>query len=49
MRLAIKLVVAQFYRAKYHEIISEGVKCVQSENAMQFSHYHQLADETVAA
>ena len=33
-------VVAQFCRAKDHEIISEGTKCERSENAVQFSHYH---------
>ena len=36
MWLAMKLVVAQFCRAKDHEIINEGAECVQSENAMQF-------------
>ena len=30
----MKLVVAQFCRAKDHEIISESAECVQSENAM---------------
>ena len=49
MRFAIKLVVAQFSRAKDHEIINEGTERVRSENAMQFSHYHQLADESAAA
>ena len=39
VRLAMKLVVAQFWRAK----VNEGTECVQSENVMQFSHHHQLA------
>ena len=43
MRLAMKLVVAQFSRAKDHEIINEGIECLWSENAMQFLHHHQLA------
>ena len=43
VRLAMKLVVAQFCRAKDHEIINEGTECVQSENVMQFLHHHQLA------
>ena len=34
--IAMKLVVAQFCRAKGHEIISEGAECVRSENTMQF-------------
>ena len=34
--LAMKLVVAQFCRAKDQEIINEGTECVQSENAMHF-------------
>ena len=38
--IAMKLIVAQFCRAKGHEIISEGTECVWSENAMQFSHHH---------
>ena len=38
----------QFYRAKDYGIINEGTECVWSENAMQFSHYHQLADEPAA-
>ena len=42
VRLGMKLVVAQFCRAKDHEIINEGVECERSENAMQFSHHHQL-------
>ena len=42
MQLAMKLVVAQFCRAKDHENIIEGTECVQSENAMQFLHHHQL-------
>ena len=48
MQLAMKLVVAQFCRAKDQEIINEGAECVWSENAMQFSHYHQLVDEPAA-
>ena len=40
---AVRLVVAQFCRAKDHEIINEGAECVRSENAMQFSHYHEPA------
>ena len=47
--LVMKLVVVQFCRAKDHEIINEGTECVRSENAMQFSHYHQLADKPAAA
>ena len=43
VRLVMKLVVAQFCRANENEIINEGAECVQSENAMQFSHHHQLA------
>ena len=43
MRLALKLIVAQFCRAKDHEIVNEGTERVQSENPMQFSHNHQLA------
>ena len=38
----MKLVVAQFCRARDHEIINEGAECERSENAMQFSHHHQL-------
>ena len=34
--LAIKLVVAQFYRTKDHEIINEGVECVRSETRCSF-------------
>ena len=49
VRIAMKFVVAQFCRAKPHEIINEGTECVQLENVMQFSHYHQLADEPAAA
>ena len=41
--------VTQLCRAKDHEIINEGTECMRSENTMQFSHYHQLADETAAA
>ena len=43
LQLAMKLVVAQFCRAKDHEIINEGAECVQSENAMQFLHHHEPA------
>ena len=43
MQLAMKLVVARFCRAKDHEIINEDTECERSENAMQFSHHHQLA------
>ena len=43
VQLAMKLVVAHFCRAKDHEIVIEGAMCVWSENAMQFSHHHQLA------
>ena len=43
VRLVMKLVVAQFCRAKDHEIINEGAEYVWSENAMQFSHYHAPA------
>ena len=43
MRLAMKLVVARFCRAKDHEIINEGAECEWSENTMQFLHHHQLA------
>ena len=35
VRLAMKLVLAQFCRAKDHETINEGAECVQSENVMQ--------------
>ena len=49
MRLAMKLDVAQFCRAKDHKIINEGAECVQSENAMQFLHHHQLASYEPAA
>ena len=42
VRLAMKLVVAQFCRAKDHEIINEGTVCERSEKAMQFLHRHQL-------
>ena len=42
MRLAMKLIVAQFCRAKDHETINEGTEYARSENAMQFSHHHQL-------
>ena len=42
MRLAMKLIVAQFCRAKDHEIINEGAECEWSENVMQFSHDHKL-------
>ena len=48
VRLAMKLVVAQLCRAKDHEIINEGTECVRSENAMQFLHYHLLADKPAA-
>ena len=41
MRLAMKLVVAQFCRARDNEII-EGAECERSENTMQFLHHHQL-------
>ena len=41
--LAMKLIVAQFCRAKDHEIINEGAECERSENVMQFSHHHPLA------
>ena len=37
----MKLVVAQFCKAKDHEIITEGGECERSENT-KFSHYHQL-------
>ena len=37
IRLAMKLVVAQFCRTKDHEIINEDAECERSENAMQFS------------
>ena len=40
VRRAMKLVVAQFCRAKDHEIINGGTECVQSENMMQFLHHH---------
>ena len=40
---AMKLVVAQFCRAKDHEIINEGAEWVRSENVMPFLHHHQLA------
>ena len=40
VRLAMKLIVAHFCRAKDHDIINEGAECVQSENAMQFLHHH---------
>ena len=40
--LAMKLIVAQFCRAKDHEIINEGTECERSENTMQFSCNHQL-------
>ena len=43
MRLAMKIVVAQFCGAKDHEIINESAACEQSENTMQFLHHHQLA------
>ena len=43
VRFAMKLVVAQFCRAKDHEIINEGTERVWSENAMQLSYHHQLA------
>ena len=43
MWLAMKLIVAQFHRARDHKIINEGAECEQSENAMQFLHHHQLA------
>ena len=43
VRLAMKLVVAHFCRAKDHEIIKEGAECVRSENAMQFSHHEHAA------
>ena len=43
VRLAMKLVVAQFCGVKDHEIINEDAECVQSENAMQSLHHHQLA------
>ena len=43
VRLAMKLVVAQFWRAKENEIINEGAECELSENAMLFSHHHKLA------
>ena len=39
----------QFCRAMDHEFINEGTECVRSENAMQFLHHHQLADEPTAA
>ena len=39
----MKLVVAQFCRANENEIIKEGTECELSEDAMQFSHHHQLA------
>ena len=40
--LAMKLIVAQFCRAKDNETINEGAECVWSENAMQFLLQHQL-------
>ena len=49
VRLAMKLIVAQFCRAIDYEIINEGEECVRSESPMQFSHYHQLADEPATA
>ena len=36
MRLAMKLVLAQFCRAKENEIINEGAECEPSEDATQF-------------
>ena len=39
----------QFCTAKDYKIINEGTECVWSENAMQFSHYHHLADKPAAA
>ena len=36
VRLAMKLVVAQFCRTKDHEIINEGTEGVRSGNTMQF-------------
>ena len=42
VRLAMKLVVAQFCGAKDHEITNEGAECERSENMMQFLRYHQL-------
>ena len=49
VQLVMKLIVAQLCRAKDHKIINEDTECVRSENAMQFSHYHQLADKPAAA
>ena len=43
VRLAMNLIVARFCMTKDHEIINEGAECERSENAMQFSHHHQLA------
>ena len=43
LRLAIKLVVAQFCKARGHEIINEGAEFVWSENLMRFSYHQQLA------
>ena len=42
MWLAMKLVVAQFCRAKDHEITNDSAECERSVNAMQFSHHHKL-------
>ena len=42
VRLAMKLIVAQFCGAKNQEIINEGAECERSENAMQSSYHHQL-------
>ena len=42
VRLAMKHIVAQFCRAKDHEIFNEGTECVRLENVMQFLHNHQL-------
>ena len=36
VQLAMKLVLAQFCRAKENEIINEGAECEPSEDAMQF-------------
>ena len=43
MWLVMKLLMAQFCRAKDHEVINEGTEYVRSENTMQFSYHHQLA------
>ena len=37
-----EVLVAQFCRAKDHEIINDGAECEWSENVMQFLHHYQL-------